>query len=372
MNNQTVTGEIVVQRIFDLGGTINMAKAREKLSHFADKSAVLPFRNAPDYLSFAHPLTMNLDSLKLVIKNHGGNAVTPMARLYGVGGLAISLRIPLSCPAVKDIQAVASEPLIINGRLTESMQVAEEIFLLIEKELAGLHDESFPEIVESERYRSFILTTVPGSAEQLMRTERNYVAALLISDPNGERLSQENVEDITRNRHSYYTDDLVVVDWDAALVVEPEGKYEDLLYLFEVANLELLLLRKYDMYLDKVLNKGYDEYELLLKGNPFMLRGSRDILAKLSEVRMDLAEVTDELDNVAKFFGDYYLARVFMSLSSKLHITEYHRTVDEKLATLNDLYRSIVDYQETRQNLILEWAIVLLIVFEIVMAFVDH
>ena len=38
-------------------------------------------------------------------------------------------------------------------------------------------------------------------------------------------------------------------------------------------------------------------------------------------------------------------------------------------ATLNDLYQTIVDYLQTRQNVILEWTIVLLIVFEIVMAF---
>mgnify|MGYP001587384143 CR=1 FL=1 len=83
-------------------------------------------------------------------------------------------------------------------------------------------------------------------------------------------------------------------------------------------------------------------------------------------------QITDELDNVAKFFGDYYLARIYMGLASRLHLNDYHATVDQKLATLNDLYRSVVDYLDARQNLFLEWAIVLLIVFEIVMAFVRH
>jgi uncharacterized Rmd1/YagE family protein len=72
---------------------------------------------------------------------------------------------------------------------------------------------------------------------------------------------------------------------------------------------------------------------------------------------------------VSKFFGDYYLARVFLGLSKRLHLHDYRRTVEEKLHTLNGLYRTIVDFLESRQNLFLEWAIVLLIVFEIVMAF---
>lgn len=365
-----IIGELVFQRIFDLGGTLQISKVRELLSRFADVSTLTTPRSAPEYLSFAHPVPLNLDSLGLNLHTPDNRRINASARLYGVGGLAVMLRVPVQCDSLGELQGLLTQKVMRADVPNDPLQIADEIYRAIEPVVRQAYDEVFPEIVESERYHVFCLTSVPDGAEKLMKEQRHQIAALLINDPRPDKLSQGNVEDITRNWFNYYTDDLVVADWDAAFLVEPEGKYEDLLYVFEVANLELLLLRKYDLYLDHVLNKGYDQYETLLKGNPFFERGARDILAKLSEVRMDLAEVTDELDNVAKFFGDYYLARVFLGLSSKLHVTDYHETVDEKLATLNDLYRSIVDYLETRQNLVLEWAIVLLIVFEIVMAFV--
>lgn len=371
-SRDAVKGEIVFLRVFDLGGTIDVKKARVLLGPDAFVPALSALRNAPEYLSFATPLHLNVASLDLNILAGDGIPVTAMARLYPVGGLAVSLRMPVSAAGVEVLDEYPAMQFRMRGDESDRSEIAATIYRAFEARIKQAYDEKFDEPVEPERYRAFCFTSVPGGAEQVFHEHRNRIAALLVGDPKAEKLSSSQVEDVTRLWFSYYQDDLVVVDWDAAFVVEPEARYEDLLYVFEVANLELMLLRKYDQYLDRVLNTGYDEYETLLKGIPFFSRHARNVLSELSDVRMDLAEVTDELDNVAKFFGDYYLARIYMGLAGKLHLNDYHSTVDEKLATLNDLYRSVVDYLDTRQNLFLEWAIVLLIVFEIVMAFVKH
>src|SRR5205807_10261030 len=112
-------------------------------------------------------------------------------------------------------------------------------------------------------------------------------------------------------------------------------------YIFEVANLQLLALRKYDAYLDATLDRGYEEYNRLAVGPPVSTGTARQMVRELSEVRMDLAKVTDEVANTAKFFGDWYGARVYMGLALKLHINDYHKIVEEKLATLNELYQSV-------------------------------
>jgi len=123
-------------------------------------------------------------------------------------------------------------------------------------------------------------------------------------------------------------------------------------------------------YLDNTLEKGYDDFERLTKGPPIWTGRAREMVRELSEVRMDLAQVTDEVANTAKFFGDWYTARVYMGLAEKLHIADYHKIVEEKLATLNDLYQSVSNEIISRQNLVLEATIVLLIVFEVVMALI--
>jgi len=367
-----IKGEVVFLRVFDLGGTIDVKKIRRLLSHEMTALPVSALRNAPEYLSFATPIYLDVNSLSLGLSTADGIPVNIMARLYPVGGLAISLRVPVDTP---DLAGLSRYPFLtfrMKGEDADRSEIAAAIYNVFEPIIKQSYADKFDEPVEPERYRAFCLTTLPGDCEQLLKENKNWIASILVNDPHPEKLSRSQIDEITRLSFSYYNDDLVVVDWDAAFVVEPEAKYEDLLYVFEVANLELMLLRKYDQYLDRVLNNGYEEYEKLLKGILFFTGRAKNVLAELSAVRMDLAEVTDELDNVTKFFGDYYLARIYMGLSQKLHITDYHKTVDEKLATLNDLYRSIVDYLDTKQNLFLEWAIVLLIVFEIIMAFVRH
>ena len=56
-----------------------------------------------------------------------------------------------------------------------------------------------------------------------------------------------------RQRFSYFEDDLAVLTWNAALVVEPVAEDTDVQYVLEFANAQLLELRFYDALLDAEL-----------------------------------------------------------------------------------------------------------------------
>ena len=49
--------------------------------------------------------------------------------------------------------------------------------------------------------------------------------------------------------------------------------------------------------------------------------------------------MSDELSNITKFFGDWHLARIYQGFSARFHLADWHRTIDEKLKTLDDLYQ---------------------------------
>ena len=87
---------------------------------------------------------------------------------------------------------------------------------------------------------------------------------------------------------------------------------------------------------------------------------------ELREIRVDLARLSDELSNITKFFGDWHLARIYQGLSSRFHLSDWHRTIDEKLKTLDDLYQLLRAEQNNRWMLILETSIVLLFVIDLV------
>jgi len=90
------------------------------------------------------------------------------------------------------------------------------------------------------------------------------------------------------------------------------------------------------------------------------------VLSQLGEIRIDLARLSDELSNITKFFGDWHLARVYQALSTRFHLADWHKSIDEKLKTLDDLYQVLKQNQNNRWMLMLELTIVFLFVVDVI------
>jgi len=131
----------------------------------------------------------------------------------------------------------------------------------------------------------------------------------------------------------------------------------------ELANLQLAELEAYDRILDESLERAYRD----LISRRF--RGGRGIMRELREIRIDLARFSDELSNITKFFGDWHLARVYENVAARFHLGDWHKTIDSKLKTLDDLYQLLNHDQTNRWMLILEVTIVLLFVIDLVILF---
>ncbi len=87
---------------------------------------------------------------------------------------------------------------------------------------------------------------------------------------------------------------------------------------------------------------------------------------ELREIRVDFARLSDELSNITKFFGDWHLARIYQGVSARFHLSDWHRTIDDKLKTLDDLYQLLRAEQNNRWMLILEASIVLLFIIDLI------
>jgi len=59
----------------------------------------------------------------------------------------------------------------------------------------------------------------------------------------GVRCRHGHGHELLPHRFSYYTDDLTILTWDNALVVEPSPGDTDVQYILEFANAQLLELR---------------------------------------------------------------------------------------------------------------------------------
>jgi hypothetical protein len=208
---------------------------------------------------------------------------------------------------------------------------------------------------------------IPGekscSAEQWLKANRRSVASLLAEESDPTKLSDQEVDESTSKFFSYYEDDIVVLDWDAALVVEHSRNFDEILHIIELANLQLAELEAYDRILDDAVERAYRD----LSARRFRGRGTTVVQRELREIRVDLARFSDELSNITKFFGDWHLARMYQGLSDRFHLADWHHTIDEKLRTLDHLYQLLHADQMNRWMLILEATIVLLFIVDIAM-----
>ncbi len=356
------TGEVIYVYAFDVAYDMTRQPVREVLGQPVAQFAVDASKRSPKQLFFYKPQMVRLPPLER-IGPRGPVRVERVIKLLPAGAISITVRVPFSVEHVEDLVDF-HDLQFNNGSLHDEMrQLAEQVLA----ELKAHYVRPHPQLLEEEAYTVFCvaspLLTAEGvkiTAESWFQAHRRQVAALLTQEPEVERLSKQESDESTGRYLSYYEDDLVVVDWDAALLIDEPRDFDETLYILELANLQLAELEAYDRLLDDALERSYRD----LGERPMRSRG--DILRELRELRIDLARLSDELSNITKFFGDWHLARIYEKISSRFHLGEWHRTIDGKLKTLDDLYQLLKHDQTNRWMMILEATIVLLFIVDLV------
>lgn len=217
-----------------------------------------------------------------------------------------------------------------------------------------------------EDYSIFRLPAA-GLAEDAERFLADHAATLAgILRAERARLSREVQADALSVRLQYGPDDLTLVDWHAAIVLDDEP--EDVVRVLEYANVQLLEMRFLDAQLDAALE---DSYRSLSKRETRHLFGPlalRRDLRKLSSMQLEAAFLFERLGNTLKVSGDQFLARVLRQAGVRFRLQEWNDAAQRKLAALDNVYDKLHDDAATLRAEVLEILIVLLIVFEIVLS----
>jgi hypothetical protein len=355
-------GEVVYVYAFDLAYEMTRQPVRELLGLPVAQFVVDASKRSPRHLFFYRPQMVRLPPLER-IGPQGPVRVERAIKLLPVGAISITIRVPFRVQQVEDLVQY-HDLQFSNGSLNQEVRdLAQEV----RRELAQYYVRPVVQLAEEEAYTVFCiaspLETEDGSgisAPNWWRANRRSVASLLTQEPDIDHLSKQEADESTGRFLSYYEHDLVVVDWDAALIIDLPQNFDETLYVMELANLQLAELEAYDRILDVSLERAYRD----LSGRP--LRGRAGTLRELREIRIDLARFSDELSNITKFFGDWHLARIYENVSARFHLADWHRTIDDKLQTLDDLYQLLNHDRINRWMLTLELTIVLLFVIDLV------
>jgi hypothetical protein len=356
------TGEVVYVYAFDVAYEMVRQPVRELLGQPVAQFVVDASKRSPRHLFFYRPQMVRLPPLER-IGPHGPVRMERVVKLLPVGALSITVRVPFEVEHVEDL-VVYHDLQFSNGSLHDEVRrLAEDV----RRELAPYYVRPVTTLAEEEAYTVFCiespLVTEDGStlnAENWLRAHRRSVASLLTQEPDLDHLSKQEADESTGRFLSYYEHDMVVVDWDAALIIDEAQHFDETLYVMELANLQLAELEAYDRILDNSLERAYRDLGVR------RMRGRPAIMKELREIRIDLARFSDELSNITKFFGDWHLARIYENISARFHLADWHRTIDDKLQTLDDLYQLLNHDQTNRWMLSLELTIVLLFIIDLI------
>jgi len=359
-------GEVVYIYAFDVAYEMARLPVRELLGHPLAQFSVDASKRSPKQLFFYRPQMVRLSPLER-IGPRGPMRLERVVKLLPVGAVSVTVRVPFDVTRIEDL-VVYHDLQFSNGALHHEVRhLAEEVC----RELSPYLVRPIAQLAEEEAYTVFCVESplqtkegTPLSAEDWLKVHRREVASLLTQEPDVDHLSKQESDESTGRYLSYYEHDLVVVDWDAALIMDEPQNFDETLYVMELANLQLAELEAYDRILDEALERSYRD----LGEQPLRRKG--DVRRELREIRVDLARLSDELSNITKFFGDWHLARIYENISARFHLGDWHRTIDEKLKTLANLYQLLQHDQTNRWMLMLEATIVLLFVIDLVLLFV--
>lgn len=356
-------GEVVYIYAFDVAYEMVRQPVRELLGQPVAQFVVDASKRSPRHLFFYRPQMVRLPPLERIGPG-GPLRVERVVKLLPVGAISITMRVPFEVERIEDLVGY-HDLQFSNGSLHDEVRrLAEEV----RREMNPFYIRPVPQLAEEEAYTVFCIESplisedgVPLNAEHWWRANRRAVASLLTQEPDIDHLSKQEADESTGRYLTYYEHDLVVIDWDAALIIDERQNFDEALYVMELANLQLAELEAYDRILDDSLERSYRDL------NTRRLRGRVNMLRELRELRIDLARFSDELSNITKFFGDWHLARIYENISARFHLADWHKTLDGKLKTLDDLYQLLNHERTNRWMLILEVTIVLLFVIDVIL-----
>ena len=363
----TLDGAAVVYRLFDIGYAIELDAAATLLAP-SGPERTRPARIEAQALQIANPpVSVSLGARDVVIDGVPCRAQLA-ARLFDFGVCSIQLDIgapenaawPAFVQFARGVQASAAVTELLARELAE---LRERIASAVER--PGLAPVSEEYIV----FRISALRDGQGSPAAVQALSDERLAPLLLGEQRP--LARQALSGLLTHRFSYYADDLAVLTWENALVVEPQSMDRDVEYILEFANAQLLELRVYDALLDAELPAMYDGIAAARsRRHPLPTRRFQSVLSKLQTRVADVTETVERAENGLKVTDDVYLARVYGAALDLFRATAWRRGIERKLEIFRETYAMLNGEAQSARSELLEVVVIVVILAELVLSLV--
>ncbi len=346
------TGHIHLFHAFDVGDDINFEQIKKE-QLLIRKPTPLPryFKNyhKPFSAELPHPHT----------RSYEGHV-----RLHQFGALSLQYKVPFEL-TFEELREFLNT---ISDEFTEqSINDASTIFRSIEP---AIQKPNFFHIKKS----CILMHVNPApdiSVTELKETYGGQIASLLRFDD--ETLSEYKKNEILEKAFGYYRGDLIVIDGTSAFIYDDD--YEDVVDLFEFANIQHLELQYFDKLLDKQLSTAYNREIIPLNAKeliPFWSTLNMSQTQQLSMLQVEISVITERLENTIRLSEEPYYSELYEALSSALDLKNWKESIEKKLSIIKDLSDLYENRSEVIRGDMFNTLITILIFLELLVGLSGH
>jgi len=235
---------------YDAARTINLAEAERRVHEITERPTIARKRRTPSYFEYQPPPVRFSQESESVAIGKFATRTTVELMLYDFGAVAIIYALPITGP-FQELLSVSEELYDNDTLLADSRLRVDQLLRVIGSAATRSHDSPFVEDYVVFHVESF---AEPCDLDSFCATQARTIAQILRAER--QPLSAQELDDALAARVSYGNDDMAIVDWNAALLVDREG--DDVRAVLEFANVELLEMRYVDQKLDRALDQAYE------------------------------------------------------------------------------------------------------------------
>lgn len=358
-------GQILIYRVFDVAEEIHLKKVEELVQNKDSSRFRLNRQTRRAVVIKNAPVRINLGESEFTLGPHLYKAEVTVT-IWDYGVLSVLFQVPI--PAGTTWRSLLDQSLYITG--DTAVPELEELARSKSKEITNLIAPALQKPEEWEVYEDYTVyffEKLSGVANPQELVEKVNMAALILGEPS-EDLSAKSKDPILENIFQYATNDLSVIDWNAAVVVEPSG-IKDIPDVLEFALTHLMEVRYYDDLLDTKLNDLYTAIESKRSRPLFGSRFSK-ISHEANSRYIEFSEFIERVDNSLKVVGDFYLAVIFRAINRRFRIHDWEQSIRHKMNLLARVSELLQGEVHNQRSLLLEVIVIILIAFEVLSAII--
>lgn len=355
-----MNGEIFFIQLQYVGRYIDLDKVKSKFSGVRH-SIIFDTKDTPTSIYIPQPLILDIAELNQP-ELSPFKFITLRAKFYEDGVISLIARLTFEIPFEK-LYLIKKTPFQTpDGEFNVDSWTNfhfKKIYADVEE---FIESKSYAfDVPELEEYTAFCLTDELEDPADFVQKNSAYLANLLISEDPSIPLHPTQITATLSHPFSFKSNDLCIFDFDRCLLVDPHQDYDDILLITELANYQLLQLRTLDRLLDKRLDIAEDDIRKIFFKSRNPLSKLSKILGDLLLIRYDALFIFENLENVSKIIGDYFLAQIYSHLGELYQLDRWSLSIRHRFEMLDNIYNMAKTQVTDRVLLYLE--IVLTFVF---------